>query len=261
MKKVSVSAFLNIEKWLPALISVAALLCWEIQSRAGWVSPLFFPAPSTIALAFLQLLLNGKLLSHIWPTLSRIFLGLAIGGVPALLLGLAMGWSQRVRGIVDPFVAAIHPMPKIALLPLIMIFFGIGEASKIVVVALAAFFPMLINTMAGVRQISPIYYEVAENYGAGLRHLFTRVVLPGSLPMVMSGIRLALNMAFVITIATELVAAKEGLGAMVWFAWQTLRTEELYVSLGVTALLGIGFNSLLQWLGRRFIPWQVERPL
>jgi ABC-type nitrate/sulfonate/bicarbonate transport system permease component len=190
----------------------------------------------------------------------RVFLGLDLSAaVPALILGLAMGWSHRMRALIDPFVAAIHPVPKIAILPIIMIIFGIGELSKVIVVSLGAFFPMLISTMAGVQQISPIYFEVAESCGAKRTQLFSRIVLPGSLPMVMSGIRLALNMAFLITIATELVVAKEGLGAMIWFAWQTLRIEELYLSLGVTAVLGIAFNAFLQWLARRLIPWQEER--
>ena len=164
-----------------------------------------------------------------------------------------------MRRIIDPLVAALHPIPKIAVLPLIMIVFGIGESSKIVSVAVAVFFPVLINTMAGVLQISPIYFEVAKNYGASLFRVLTRVVVPGSLPMVLTGMRLALNVALVVTIAIELVAAQEGLGDMIWFAWETLRTEELYVSLAVTAALGISFNVLLQYLTARLVPWQAER--
>jgi len=123
----------------------------------------------------------------------------------------------------------------------------------------AVFFPMLINTMAGVRQISPIYFEVAKNYGASLFKVLTRVVVPGSLPLVLTGTRLALNTALVLTIAVEVVAAQEGLGEMIWFAWQTLRTEELYATLIVIAALGISFNLILQRLTARLVPWQVER--
>lgn len=245
--------------WAPASVFVAALLCWEIAARKGWVSALFFPPPSKVLLIFFQSIMDGTLLRHLASTLLRVFLGLVLGGAPGLLLGLAMGWSHRLRRLIDPFVAATHPVPKIAVLPLIMVLFGIGELSKVIVVSLGAFFPMLISTMSGVQQISPVYFEVAKSCGAKSRHVFSRVVLPGSLPAVMSGMRLALNTAFLIAIATELVAAKEGLGAMVWFAWQTLRTEELYVSLSVTAALGIGFNFLLQRLAGRLIPWQEER--
>jgi ABC-type nitrate/sulfonate/bicarbonate transport system permease component len=250
---------LRLEWWLPAVIVAVALTVWEWQVRSGGLSALFFPAPSTIARTLIRLLTNGELAVNVGATLSRLLLGFALGGLPALILGMAMGWSRRLRAVVDPFIAAAHPVPKIAVLPLIMILFGIGESSKIVTVAVGVFFPMLINTMAGVRQISPIYFEVAENYGASLFKVFTRVVVPGSLPLVLTGARLALNVALLITIAVELVAAQEGLGEMIWFAWETLRTEELYASLLVTAALGIGFNFLLQRLAARLVPWQVER--
>lgn len=251
--------WLRLEWWLPALAVIVALTTWEWQVRTGRLSPLFFPAPSAIALTLVQLLISGELATHVGATLSRVFLGFALGGVPGLILGLTMGWSRRLRVVVDPFIAAAHPVPKIAILPLIMIVFGIGETSKVVVVAVASFFPLLINTMAGVRQISPIYFEVAENYGASLIKVFTRVVVPGSLPLVLTGARLALNTALLLTIAVELVVAKEGLGEMIWFAWQTLRIEKLYASLIVTAALGIGFNLTLQRLALHLVPWHEER--
>jgi NitT/TauT family transport system permease protein len=247
------------EWWVSAAVVVVGLAVWEWGVRSGGISALFFPAPTSIAVTLAELVSDGELTTHLVATLSRLALGFAAGGLPALVLGSAMGWSRRLRVAVDPFVAAAHPIPKIAVLPLIMIIFGIGETSKIVVVAVAVFFPVLINTMAGVRQISPIYLEVAENYGAGWFKVFTRIVLPGALPLVLTGARLALNTALVVTIAVELVAAQEGLGEMIWFAWETLRTEELYASLIVIAALGIGLNVLLQWLTAGLVPWEVER--
>jgi NitT/TauT family transport system permease protein len=252
-------AWPRLERWLPAAIVTVALAGWEWRVRTGGLSALFFPAPSTIALTLARLVTSGELATHLSATLSRLLLGFVLGGLPGLILGLVMGWSRRLRLVLDPFIAAAHPIPKIAVLPLIMIIFGIGESSKIVVVAVAVFFPMLINTMAGVRQISPIYFEVAENYGGSLLKVFIRVVGPGSLPLVLNGVRLALNTALVLTIAVELVAAQEGLGEMIWFAWETLRTEELYATLIVIAALGISLNFLLQRLTAHLVPWQVER--
>jgi len=249
---------LRLEWWLPAVIVAAALTVWEWQVLTGGLSALFFPAPSAIILILVRLLTNGELAIHLSATLSRLFLGFALGGLPGLILGLAMGSSRRLRVLVDPFIAAAHPVPKIGVLPLIMIIFGIGEFSKVVVVAVGVFFPMLINTMAGVRQISPIHFEVAQNYGASLFKVFTRVVVPGSLPLVFTGARLALNVALLLTIAVEMVAAQEGLGEMIWFAWETLRTEELYASLIVIAALGISFNFLLQRLTAHLVPWKKE---
>jgi NitT/TauT family transport system permease protein len=140
-----------------------------------------------------------------------------------------------------------------------MIIFGIGESSKVIVIAMAAFFPLLINTAAGVQQISPIHFEVAKNYGAKLTKIFTRVIFPGSLPLMLTGLRLSLNFSLLVAIAVELVSAQKGLGAMIWLAWQTLRTEELYVSLIVTALLGIFFNFFLQRLAVYLAPWKAEQ--
>lgn len=247
------------EGWFIVLTVIITIMVWESGVHLRVISPLFFPPPSVILLTFIRLAINGKLTINVSASLWRVILGLVLGGVPGLILGLIMGWSPRLYRLINPFIAATHPVPKIAILPLIMILFGIGESSKVVVVAVTTFFPMLINTVTGVHQISPIHFEVAKSYGANLSKVFTRVILPGSLPLVLAGLRLALNMALLITIAVELVAAQEGLGAMIWLSWQTLRTEELYVSLGVIAALGLIFNFFLQRITVYSIPWQVEQ--
>lgn len=249
----------RLRSWLPMVIVACTLLVWEWSVRSGRLSPLFFPAPSVVVMTIFRLLASGELVVHARATLLRVVLGLVLGGVPGLLLGLAMGWWRPLREALDPLVAATHPLPKIAVLPLIMIIFGIGESSKVVAVAVGTFFPMLINSMAGVRQISPIHFEVAKNYGASPFKVLTRVIIPGSLPLVLVGARLALNIALLFTIAIELVSAREGLGEMIWLAWQTLRTEELYASLAVIGALGVGFNLILQFSARRLVPWHAER--
>ncbi|MGQ9682398.1 MAG: ABC transporter permease [Anaerolineae bacterium] len=240
------------------MLALWLLMVWELAGRARWISALFFPAPSALLMTLARLMADGTLAANLSATLSRVLMGFVLGGIPGLLLGLAMGWSRRLRAIADPFVAAVHPLPKVAMLPLIMVIFGIGEAPKVVVIALAAFFPLLIDTMAGVRQINPIYFEVAKNYGAGVAKVFARVVLPGSLPLVLSGVRQSLNTALLLAIAVEMVSAQRGLGAMVWFGWETLRVEQIYVALAVTAALGVSSNVLLRGLAAFLAPWQVE---
>jgi NitT/TauT family transport system permease protein len=248
-----------LEPKLPALMVVIWLLLWEILARAGVISQLFFPPPSYIVRTLYDLLISGKLLLHLVATLKRLGLGVLVGGVMGLILGLVMGWSSRIRTVLDPIIAAIHPIPKLAIFPLIMIIFGIGEISKVIAIAIACFFPMLINSMAGVRQLSPVFFEVSRNYGASRWKTFTRIVMPGSLPMVLTGARLAINMAMVISISVELLAAKEGLGVIIWFSWQTMRIEDLYASLIVIAALGIGLNLLLQHLTRIMVPWYSDQ--
>jgi len=255
------SVWLLLERWLSVLIFLLVLCLWEWLVSAGRLSSLFFPAPSVILRTLLLWIFDGQLAPHLAITLSRVLAGFVIGGVSGLFLGLVMGWSRRLRTVIDPFIAATHPIPKISVLPLIMIIFGIGETSKMVVVAIAAFFPMVINTVAGVRQINPLYFEVTENYGAKPIKVFRRVIIPGSLPLILAGMRLALNSSLVITIAVELVAAERGLGALIWLAWETLRTEELYASLVVTAALGIGINFFLQYLTKRLVPWSAAGAL
>ena len=247
--------WLRLEPWLPAVVVLIALVVWEILALSGAVSRLFFPPPSSILAVFWKLIISGKIWPHLGATIGRLTLGFCTGGLIGLLLGITMGWSSRLRNIADPIIAALHPIPKIAIFPLIMIIFGIGEASKIVAVAIAAFFPMLINSMAGVHQINPIYFEVAQNFKANRWKTFTRVILPGSLPMILTGARLALNMSLVITIAVELISADLGLGEMIWFAWQTLRIEELYASLIAISLVGIMLNAAIQRLSDWLTPW------
>ena len=255
MKRNNHSEEIRYEKWAHLLVIFALLSVWEALVATGVVSALFFPAPTTILVQTYKLLLNGELLVHLKATLGRIAISMLFGGLAGLLLGAAMGWSKRLRFLADPLIAALHPIPKISILPLVMIIFGIGETSKVIVVAISVFFPMLINTMVGVHQISPLYYEVAKNYGATPLKLFSRVILPGSLPMVMSGVRLAINTALMVTIAVELVTAQEGLGAMIWLSWEILRTVDLYVSLLVITILGVLSNLVIHYCTRWLAPW------
>jgi NitT/TauT family transport system permease protein len=245
--------------WLPVILALVGISIWEVAARLNWVSVLFFPPPSTIFRSLVELSLEGVLLRNTLVSMTRLFLGILIGGGIGTLCGLAMGTSQPLRQVLEPFVSAAHPIPKIAIFPLFLVMFGIGETSKIVVTSLAAFFPMLIHTMIGVRQIHPIYFEVVENYGANKLKTFTRVVLPGSLPSILAALLLALNITLLLTIAVEMISARNGLGGMIWLAWQTMRTEEMYASLVIIILLGISFNLLFHRLVLRLIPWQPER--
>lgn len=242
--------------WIPLAVGVSLLAAWEAAVRLGLASPVYFPPPTEIGATLWEALASGELWLHLRSTLLRVIPGLFIGMVPGLLLGVVMGRSKALRQVVDPFVAAVHPIPKIALLPLLMILLGIGEASRIAVVAVAAFFPMLINAMAGVSRISPLYFEVARNYGASRWKQLTRVMLPASLPMVLSGLRLSANVAFLVAVAVEIIAADTGLGALIWFSWEVLRVELLYAVLVVIALFGVTLNVTLGALARQLAPWQ-----
>jgi NitT/TauT family transport system permease protein len=246
---------------IAALLALAILVVWEIVVRTRLVPATFFPPPSAIGVALFEATVRGEMLVHLGATLTRVLSGLALGGLAGTLAGLAMGVSPRARSIADPFVAAFHPVPKLALLPLFMVLLGLGESSRVVVVSLAAFFPMLLNTMAGVRQILRVHFDVARTYGASRWQILARVVVPGSVPAILIGLRLATNIAFVSAIAVEMVASGRGLGSQVWLSWQVLRVELLYATLFVIALLGVTINTTLRWLARRGAPWLSEREI
>ena len=243
-------------RWAAPVLALILLGLWELLGQLEWISLTFFPPPSVILATLGRLIATGEMPRHLGATVSRVLLALVWGGGLGLVLGMTMGYSARLRTVLDPFVAALHPVPKLSLLPLIMLIFGIGWFSKALVVAVSTFFPMVISTMAGVRQIDGDYYDVAKVYGASRWRVFRRVLMPASLPSILAGARMAMNRALGATIGLELITADTGLGAMLFFAWQTLRTEQIYATLCVIALLGYVFRATTDGLASKLVPWQ-----
>lgn len=238
---------------------ILLLAFWEFAVYIKWMDARFFPAPSAIALKFWQLALSGELWDNVWTSMQRLFWGFLVGGVPALLLGIAMGLYRPIRAAIDPLIAATYPIPKSAILPLILLIFGLGEASKIVMVALGVFYPVIINTMAGVLQIQKIYLDVGQNFRANRWQVFRTIALPGAMPSIVAGIKLGVGMGLILIAIAEMIGAESGLGYMIWNAWQILAVETMYVGLVVIALLGFAFTLLLDELEHRLIPWRQER--
>ena len=250
-------------KTLDRLLNLASpvllLLLWEICARLGWIDTRFFPAPSAIFSKLFVLTQSGELWRNLSASLLRLGWGILLGGVPALLLGIAMGMSRPIRAIIDPLIAATYPVPKSAILPLILLIFGLGEASKIVMVALGMFYPVVINTLAGVLQIETIYLDVGRNFGAGRWQVFRTIALPGAMPSIMAGVKLGVGLALILIAIAEMIGADSGLGFMIWNAWQVLTVETMYVGLLVIALLGFVFMLGLNELERWILPWKPDR--
>ena len=238
-------------RFVPLALFVLGIAVWELAARAGLVSTLLYPPPSKIARALAQLIESGSLGRNLAASLGRIAAGALFGGGLGLVLGLGMGLSRRLRLAVDPVVAAMHPVPRLALLPLIFVVFGLGEAARIVVVSISCLFPMLINVTAGVRQIDPLHLEVARNFGARRLQLLYHVVLPGSFPAVAAGTRLALISALRTTLSIELLASPSGLGYLLWFSFESFNIPQLYA--GLLVVVAVGFTSswaLQRWVAR-----------
>jgi NitT/TauT family transport system permease protein len=252
----------NAERLVSVLSPLILLAIWQVAAMAGRVDTRFFPAPSTIFQALGQMLQpsqqfpNGELWTHLSISLTRIAIGFLIGAVPGVIVGLAMGLQPFVRAIIQPLIDATFPIPKIAVLPLFIMIFGIGEESKYAIIAVAVIYLVLINTAAGVRNIEKIYLDVGKNYHATPLMMFRDVALPGALPLILTGLKLGMGVALLVIVSAEFVGAKSGIGYLIWTSWQVFQVEKMYVGLLVSALLGFGSALLLTWLERVLIPWK-----
>ena len=228
-----------------AAVLIGLALAWEFGAQQGWVSALLFPPPSTILVWLGESVWSGEMLEHLAASGGRLIIGVAIGAGLGTVAGLSMGLQPRLRAALDPVIAAIHPLPKVAMLPLFLVILGFGEPARLLPIAMVAFFPMAIAGTTAVRGIDPLLWDVAHNYGAGPWMLMRRVVLPGTRPMLLAGFRLSLNAAVIVMVSVEMLTGTDGLGAAIWQSWQTMRVEQLYGTLVVVALLGILVNKAL----------------
>ncbi len=238
------------------VIVVGLLLLWEYASRTGLIQTIFYPPPSVVGQTLLKWFTTDEWQSMVLPTMKRLVVGFMMGATAGYLTGMVIGYSQSVHRVVDPILSFIYPIPKISLLPLALVVFGLGDAPRQFIIALAAFFPMVFNTATGVRTINANYFAIGTVYGAPLTTVFRRILIPGSLPLAITGMRIAFNSAFVVTVAIELNTATDGLGHVVWLAWQTLRTENLFAGIFVIALIGMMSTAVLNWVHRKLIRWQ-----
>lgn len=243
-----------------AVLSPLVLIAlWEALVRLRVLDSRFFPAPSSIVGTFTDLIASGELFRHVGASLKRVMLGFLFGGAPAVILGIVMGLSRWARAALNPIIAATYPIPKSAILPLVMLIFGLGDASKVALVAIGVFYLVLINTMAGVLNIPPIFLDVGRNFGASRLQVFRTIALPGALPLIFAGLRLGLGIGLILIVIAEIVGARSGIGYMIWQAWTIFQVERMYVGLVVIAILGWLAAILLDGIERLLIPWKPRR--
>jgi NitT/TauT family transport system permease protein len=249
----------NRDRLINIISPIGLLVLWELASLAGFLDARFFPSPSKILQSLVALSSSGELWANVGASLQRLFWGFLLGGVPALVLGISMGLSPLLRAIVDPLVSATYPIPKSAIMPLLLLIFGLGEGSKVVMVAIGVFYPVLINSMAGVMEINKIYLDVGQNFRASRWNMFRTIALPGALPLIMSGVKLGVGMGLILIAIAEMIGAKSGLGYMIWNAWEILSVEVMYAGLISIAVLGFLLSLLLNELERVLVPWKTRR--
>jgi len=237
-------------------VPVALLALWEIASRLTFVSPRYFPAPTTIAWVLADRFVEGDLGAQSLVTLARLACAFALAAVPGVLLGLLMGIARPVRAAIEPYIAFIFPVPKITLLPFLLIILGVGEPAFVLTGATSAFFQIVISTLGGVQTLDPRLLEAGRNYGAHGARLFWKVILPAALPSIFTGLRLGLGLALVSLVAVEFIAAKSGLGHLVYRHWQMLSTPEMYAAFVLVGALGLALTRGLRALQARILTWQ-----
>lgn len=241
--------------WRSGLVLALAVL-WELAPRLGLTDPTFLPPLSEVFAAGWVLAQNGQLWEHTSISLARSLGGLSIAIVAAIPLGLAIGWYQRLGQALNPLIELLRNTAPLALLPVFLLLLGIGEVSKLSIVVYACAWPLLLNTIAAVRQVDPLLIKSARTMGATPRQLFVKVILPASVPTIFVGIRLAAASAMLVLIAAEMVGAKAGLGYLIIYAQYSFLIGDMYFGIIAITAIGVTLNYALQRLERHFTAWQ-----
>ena len=246
-------------RWISTLTLATLLLGWWLVTAAGWIEPLFLPSPADILAKGWTLLTQGymdaSLWQHLGASLGCIGLALVAATLTASHVGLAIGYNRVARGILDPLIEFYRPIPPLAYLPLIVIWCGIGELSKVLLIYLAIFAPIAIATATGVRTVDPAKLRAAQSLGATRAQLIRHVILPSALPDILTGIRIGLGVGWSTLVAAELIAATSGLGFMVQSAAQFLVTDVVVLGILLIALIAFALEMGLRALQRKLVPW------
>ena len=241
--------------WVAVAVVIVA---WELIVLTAGLNPIYLPRPTGIVVALIQLFRTGELLADLLATLGRIFGGFAVALVVGTLIGVWMATSERVNAIADNFIAALYPLPKVTLIPLLIIWLGTGGPFMLTISALGAVFPIIINTVLGIRQCDPGLVLAARDLGASPRQIVRKVLLPSAIPSIFAGMRLGLGVSIILVVAAEMVVGKLGLGARLYLAGQILETEQVFAVLIVLATLGIVVTKIQDAIDIWLSHWRIS---
>lgn len=243
-------------RWASWIAFAAALAAWQGAVSLRFLDPVFLPSPWSIALALRHLIATGELWRHLAASLSRIGGGWALGTAAGIVAGLAMGLFPLSRAVGVPVISALFPVPKIALLPLFILWLGIGEPSKWAIIALGVFFPTAIATYSGIDGVPVSLVRMAQSFGLPFPAIVTKVVLPGALPSILAGFRISAATALLLVVAAEMIGAQEGIGEFVLTAGNLMQTDQLMAGVVVLAVLGLLIGAALSALERWALRWR-----
>lgn len=249
----------RVTAWLaplaPWALPVLLIASWQLAARAGWLSSRILPEPWAVLKAFRDLAVSGELWTHLRVSLWRAATGFGLGAGLGLLLGLLNGSSRRAATLLDTTLQMIRNIPALALIPLVILWFGIDEAAKLFLLAIGVFFPVYLNTFHGIRSVDAGLVEMARSYGLSGWALYRDVILPGALPSILVGVRFALGLVWVLLIVAETISAQSGIGYMTMNAREFLQTDVVLVGVLLYALLGKAADWSARGLERRFLRW------
>jgi ABC-type nitrate/sulfonate/bicarbonate transport system permease component len=248
-----------ISNWLGVIGVVAFFFAWEFSTRLEIINPFYFPPFSKIVFKGYELFANGSIWEHMWFSLTNFSIGFVVSVVLGVVIGVPMGWYRAVHKTFDPLLSGIYATPLIALLPLIIMMFGLGSLSKIIMTVLAAVFPILINTMVGIANTDNRLITMARAFGARDSQIFMKVSLPGSLPYIVAGMRVALGRALVYIVVAEQYGAATGLGYLSSVAAQRFQMAAMFVPIVIIAGMGAGLNEALKIAERRLDKWKPQK--
>ncbi|CAL78019.1 putative sulfonate ABC transporter, permease protein [Bradyrhizobium sp. ORS 278] len=238
--------------WLAPLLLIVV---WEALAQGGYLSPQVLPAPSKIVRTAVKLTTQGTLLNDLGVSLLRAAAGFAIGGAAGFALGILVGFSAVAEALIDRSIQMIRAIPFLAVLPLVIVWLGVGEAEKVFLVALGVTFPIYINTTLGIRQVDPKLIELGRVQDLSTLQLIRRIILPGALPSILTGVRYALATAWLALVVAETIGAQSGLGFLAMDAREFLRTDVIVLTIVIYALIGVGADLIARWLERRLLAW------
>ncbi len=236
-------------------LPLGLLAIWQGASSFGWIGDTFLPSPLAVVRAAARLTMSGELAANVWISFLRATGGFVVGGGIGFALGLANGLSPLSFGLTDSTLQMVRNIPHLALIPLVIVWFGIEEEAKLFLVAFGVFFPIYINTLHGVRSVDPHLVEMARSYGFGRWRLFRRVILPGAMPSILVGVRFALGVMWLTLVVAETIAAQSGVGYMAMQAREFMQTDVVVLSILIYALLGKAADSAARTLERRCLAW------
>jgi len=235
---------------------VLAIGFWQLAGSAGWVNPLFLPPPSAIALAIWKLAMSGALWQHVSASVVRIGAGWILGTMAGVAVGFAIGLSSLARGVSITFISALFPIPKIALLPLLILWLGIGEEPKIATIALGVFFSTAISVYSGVDAVPRNLIRMAQSFGVPFASIVRRVIWPGALPSILAGFRITASVALLLVVSAEMIGAEFGIGAFVLQAGNLMQTDQLLAGVVMLSLFGLAVGKLINLLETRLLHWR-----